>query len=639
MKRRFASLLGALVLLTGAVMMAGCPQSAKPDIQKYKITLKAGDHGTIAANPVLPKDGMVEQYTTLTFTATPNADYETEWAGAVPDADDKNKATLTVTADTMVTVTFKKRGSAAPGDNGQATETPNGFHIALSSGEHGSVQADSALPADGIVAKDTVLTFTAMPDTGYEVAAWTGATQDSADKNKARLTVTTHTTVSVTFKEKTADVSLLQIDSTGRLTGVTDRNALVGSLAIPNTVTGIGADAFVDCSKLTSVTMPETVTEIGNSAFSDCSALSAVTIGTGITKIGRSAFARCTNLTGITIPDSVTEIGEYAFWDCSALSAVTIGKNLTAFYSYTFGGCPKLSSITVDPDNATYCSVDNIIYTKDKTDIILVPYGLTGPVRIPDSVTEIGDGAFYGRHALSAVTIGAGVTEIGNGAFWNCSALSAVTIGDSVTEIGGGAFSNCSALNAVTIGARVTKIGNSAFAHCTNLTGITIPDSVTEIGGAAFFDCLALSTVTIGNSVTEIGGGAFRYCPALSAVTIGAGVTKIGNSAFAHCTNLTGITIPDSVTEIGGSAFWNCSALSTVTIGTGITKIESNAFSSCSSLGTITIKSSVLTDISNDAFSDIKSDAQFTVKTEAVKTLLNTQCNIEESKITVDENL
>ena len=466
MKRRFASLLGALVLLTGAVMMAGCPQSAKPDIQKYKITLKAGDHGTIAANPVLPKDGMVEQYTTLTFTATPNADYETEWAGAVPDADDKNKATLTVTADTMVTVTFKKRGSAAPGGNGQATETPNGFHIALSSGEHGSVQADSALPADGIVAKDTVLTFTAMPDTGYEVAAWTGATQDSADKNKARLTVTAHTTVSVTFKEKAADVSLLQIDYYGNLTGVTDRNALVGSLAIPNTVTKIGAGAFVDCSKLTSVTMPETVTEIGYGAFLNCSALSAVTISNNVTKIGDAAFAHCTNLTGITIPDNVT------------------------------------------------------------------------------------------------------------------------------------------------------KIGVETFARCTNLTGITIPDSVTEIGNLAFSNCSALSTVTIGT-----------------------GITKIGDAAFIHCTNLTGITIPDSVTEIGARAFSDCSALSAVTIGTGITKIESNAFLSCLSLGTITIKSSVLTDISNDAFSGIKSDAQFTVKTEAVKTLLNTRCNIEESKITVDENL
>lgn len=96
MKRRFASLLGALVLLTGAVMMAGCPQSAKPDIQKYKVTLKAGDHSTIAANPVLPKDDMVAQYAKLTFTATPDKGYELAgWTGAAPDNADIHKATLT----------------------------------------------------------------------------------------------------------------------------------------------------------------------------------------------------------------------------------------------------------------------------------------------------------------------------------------------------------------------------------------------------------------------------------------------------------------------------------------------------------------------------------------------------------------
>ncbi|MGI5090897.1 leucine-rich repeat domain-containing protein, partial [Treponema sp. OMZ 805] len=72
MKRRVASLLGALVLLTSAVMMAGCPQSAKPDIRKYKITLNQGEHGTVTVDPVLPKDGMVAQYAKLTFTATPD---------------------------------------------------------------------------------------------------------------------------------------------------------------------------------------------------------------------------------------------------------------------------------------------------------------------------------------------------------------------------------------------------------------------------------------------------------------------------------------------------------------------------------------------------------------------------------------
>ena len=568
MKRRLASLLGALVLLTGAVMIGCKQQSSTPT---YKITLNVSKNGTVEVSPKLPEDGKVPQYTVLTFTAKPNADYETEWAGAAPDAGDKNKAMLTVTANATVSVTFKKPGSAVPGGNGQATETPNGFHIALSSGEHGSVQADSALPADGIVAKDTVLTFTATPDAGYEVDTWTGATQDSTDNNKATLTVTAHTTVSVTFKEKTVDSSLLQIDSDGTLTGVTDKNALAGKLEIPSTVTKIGDRAFEGCSKLTSVTMPETVTEIGNHAFRGCSKLTNVTIGSGVTDIKNWAFGNCTRLTSITINStSLNTIGWGAFENCTELTSLTIGKSVTDIKFIS--KLPKINTVTVDPENPTYCSVDNIIYNKEKTKLIFaLPSAVSGEFTIPDSVTEIGESA----------------------------------------------FANCHALSAVTIGARVTKIGAKAFFGCGKLTRITIPDNVTEIDEEAFVMCFELSKVTIG-----------------------ARITKIGNGAFSDCEKLTGsIIIPDSVTEIGDNAFCKCVALNAVTIGTGVTKIGSRAFVYCFSLDTITIKSSVLTDISNDTFSDIKSDAQFTVKTEDVKTLLKTQCNIEESKITVDENL
>lgn len=568
MKRRFASLLGALVLLTGAVMIGCKQQSSTPT---YKITLNVSENGTVEVSPKLPEDGKVPQYTVLTFTAKPNADYETEWAGAAPDAGNKNKATLTVTANATVTATFKKPGSAAPGGNGQAAETEGSFHIALGNVAHGSVQTDPALPADGMVAKDTVLTFTAIPDAGYEVDTWTGATKDSADNNKATLKVTAHITVSVTFKEKTVDSSLLQIDSDGTLTGVTDKNALVGRLEIPATVTKIGDGVFAGCSKLTSVTMPETVTEIGNHAFRGCSKLTNVTIGSGVTDIKDYAFQNCTRLTSITINStSLNSIGWDAFANCMELTSLTIGKSVVNINFIS--KLPKINTVTVDPENPTYCSVDNIIYNKEKTKLIFaLPSAVSGEFTIPDSVTEIGESA----------------------------------------------FANCHALSAVTIGARVTKIGAKAFFGCGKLTRITIPDNVTEIDEEAFVMCFELSKVTIG-----------------------ARITKIGNGAFSDCEKLTGsIIIPDSVTEIGDNAFCKCVALNAVTIGTGVTKIGSRAFVYCFSLDTITIKSSVLTDISNDTFSDIKSDAQFTVKTEDVKTLLKTQCNIEESKITVDENL
>ena len=84
----------------------------KPKIKKYKIMLNKNEYGTVTVSPALPADGMVEQYKTLTFTAQPDEGYEVEWTGAAPDNADKNKATLIVTANAVVTATFKKFGSS-----------------------------------------------------------------------------------------------------------------------------------------------------------------------------------------------------------------------------------------------------------------------------------------------------------------------------------------------------------------------------------------------------------------------------------------------------------------------------------------------------------------------------------------------
>ena len=595
MKRRLASLLGALVLLTGAVMIGCKQQSSTPT---YKITLNVSENGTVEVRPKLPKDGKVPQYTVLTFTAKPNADYETEWAGAAPDAGDKNKAMLTVTANATVSVTFKKPGSAASGGNGQAAETAGSFHIALGNAAHGSVQADPALPADGMVAKDTVLTFTATPDAGYEVDKWTGATKDSADNNKATLKVTAHTTVRVTFKEKTADVSLLQIDSDGTLRPVTDKNALAGRLEIPDTVTKIGYNAFEGCSKLTSVTMADNVTEIENNAFKGCSRLTNVTIGSGVTSIKDRAFQNCMSLTTITIPDKVTSIGNEAFQNCASLTSITINstslnsigwdafENCTELTSLTIGksvtdinfissyNLPKINTVTVDPENPMYCSVDNIIYNKEKTKLIFaLPSAVSGAFTIPDSVTGIDRAAFSGCHELTGITIGKNLTALDSRTFDSCQKLSSITVNpDNATyySLDNIVYTNDKKYivlvpqgltGTVTIPDSVIEIRENAFSSRSGITAVTIGARVTKIGEGAFASCSALSTVTIGAEVTEIGRWGFSKCPELRAVTLGNRVTKIGEEAFTGCHKLTDITIPDSVTEIGLCAFGFCDKL------------------------------------------------------------------------------
>ncbi len=219
--------------------------------------------------------------------------------------------------------------------------------------------------------------------------------------------------------------------------------------------------------------------------------------------------------------------------------------------------------------------------------------GLWSRVTIPDSVTTIGNSAFFRCTGLTSVTIPDSVTVIGNDAFSGCTRLTGVTIPESVTAIGNGVFSGCAGLTSVTIPDGVTSIGNESFNGCTGLTGVTIPDSVTSIGNLAFFRCKGLTGVTIPHRVTVIGHSAFSLCTGLKDVTIPDGVTSIGNDAFNGCTGLTGVTIPDSVTEINDGVFSGCTGLTKVTIPDSVTAIGRSAFVNCTGLTGVTIPGSV----------------------------------------------
>ena len=209
-------------------------------------------------------------------------------------------------------------------------------------------------------------------------------------------------------------------------------------------------------------------------------------------------------------------------------------------------------------------------------------------VEIPDTVTEIGDYAFYEWNNLENVTMSSNITSIGECAFWNCNNLTGITIPESVTSIGGHAFILCRSLTNITIPKGLTSIREDTFYGCRSLTSITIPESVTSIGDEAFRDCNNLTNITIPNSVTSIGKYTFCGCRSLTNITIPEGVTSIGDNGFSGCNNLTNITIPESVTSIGVAAFGYCGSLTNITIPKSVTSIGNYAFDKCSSLTNIT---------------------------------------------------
>ena len=348
-------------------------------------------------------------------------------------------------------------------------------------------------------------------------------------------------------------------------------------IVILDRVTRIWEFEFCCCESLTDIVLPEGVTSIGDRAFHNCSALSSIVIPDSVTSIGESAFKNCISLKSFEIPSSVTSIGFVAFSGCKSLSSLVIPASVVNLNGNPFcGWYGELKCLS------PYFIYDNkVLFDKDKSKIIAFRDKDTTLYVIPDGVTSIGDGAFWGCTSLTSLVIPESVTSIGDYAFVGCDSLTDIVIPDRVTRIGEFAFGGCESLTDIVLPEGVTSIGGSAFKNCISLTDIVIPDSVTSIGNGTFWDCSSLSKIVLPEGVTSIGERAFDGCRSLTDIVLPDCVTSVGEYAFHYCFSLTGIVIPDSVTSIGSGAFYDCKSLKSLVIPNSVTSIGDGAFWGC----------------------------------------------------------
>lgn len=235
---------------------------------------------------------------------------------------------------------------------------------------------------------------------------------------------------------------------------------------------------------------------------------------------------------------------------------------------------------------------------------------------------------------IQTITLPESLSEIGAGAFEWCDSLRRVTIPDCVKIIGEGAFSGCYSLEHIDLPESLEVIDDNAFCE-TNLKSIELPSSLKVIGEIAFSESKLVS-VELPSSLISLGDEVFSGCPDLMEInvkegtqgyysldgvlysndgtlltfppakpcddySVPEGITSIGESAFSCCIRLQSISLPNSVKYIGNDAFSGCLKLSEISVPEGVVNILGGTFEGCRGLKALHIPST-LESIGDHAF-------------------------------------
>ena len=264
---------------------------------------------------------------------------------------------------------------------------------------------------------------------------------------------------------------------------------------------------FYACRGLEAVALPETLTEIGAFAFYGCEALTYITTAdTALTTVGDRAFSGCIALLDLTLPATVTYMGVGMLEGCGKLESLTIPfvGSYTADY--------PLTEEDESPESTAYLGYlfGAAHYTFSAG---YIPASLI-TVTLTEGCTAIPANAFFECASIREVVIPEGVTEISRRAFYGCEKLSAVTLPDSVTTIGDDAFHGCIRLQSFTGGAGLTELGMQTFMNCVSLKTVTLPETVTHLPNSCFSGCLSLTTLQADGVETK-GDRVFYRCEKL----------------------------------------------------------------------------------------------------------------------------
>jgi hypothetical protein len=400
---------------------------------------------------------------------------------------------------------------------------------------------------------------------------------------------------------------------------------------IPDTVKTVNGSVFKGARNLKYLEFGGGISNTGGSVAEDCPALEEVTISSGCKTIDGNAFDGCTRLRSVHIADSVATIQAHAFSN-TALETITLPGSLRTVYLGAFSGsklktinipasvtrlqcdkltpspfhgCRELESIEVDPNNAAYCSVDGVLFDKNKKVLYVYPAAKKDTsYKLPDTANN-GVWDFDMNPYLETLDLNNNVAVRTNACFEGCTALKefktaesnkylsaedgvlfniyngneivkypqakdgdSYAIPETVTTAATYAFNGCSKLKELSIpaGIGLTQYNESyfpttTFAGCSSLQAIHVDDGneiyhseegalIVKINGAETLICYPADkpddTFVVPSKVSVITAGAFTNAAHLKKLAIPAAVETVEDGALSGSTAAVIYTAADS---------------------------------------------------------------------------------------------
>ena len=277
---------------------------------------------------------------------------------------------------------------------------------------------------------------------------------------------------------------------------------------VENLSVTIGTNKILKAVATKTLNIPASIEIIDNSAFEGGSIIEEVIFeeGSKLKEIKTSVFETTTNLKSINLEvcKELTYIGYYAFLK-SGITEITIPASVTTIEYSAFGDCSQLASVTFEE----------------------------GSLLETISGYAFNEALLNEKFNLEACTK---LTSMGENVFME-SGLVSITIPDSLTSIPYGCFYGCSQLEEVIFGenTQVAKFERSAFNQCGKIKTFVIPNTVTELDEYVICGCPLLESIIFeeGSTITELKDGAFVENPMLKTIVLPATIKTIHQTTFS----------------------------------------------------------------------------------------------------------